>query len=65
MKQYKVALYNRDVLHKAEVVTGLRILEQDRVLALYHEACNVEGSEAHPDVIVRRIVPTSRKMVYP
>jgi len=63
MKQYSAALNNRNVPHKSEVVTGLGILEQDGILALHHEACNVEGSEAHPRVIVGRIVSASREMV--
>lgn len=45
------------------MVTGLWILEQDSVLALDDEVCNVEGSKVHPLVVVWRIVSGSIEMV--
>jgi hypothetical protein len=63
VKQYSVALEDGDVLDKPEVVTRLRIREQDIILSLHYEAGNVEGSEADPCIVVRRIVPTSGEMV--
>lgn len=63
LQQYCISLRYGDVFDASEVVDRLRVVEQDRVLALDDEAGYVEGPEVNRSVCISSKVPAPAEMI--